>query len=174
MKTNKEQTPSQSDPIQALSRKLIPVCWFVILLLVVGLIVAAIQVSTPNSTVSALKHVFLPMIGFPFLFWTGVVLLIIRFLYNCDRHGIFSKKAVSSIRWIGLIILAKAAIKLTGLVVSGVFITTATTTLQGTATYLLSPFAASITNVILGLFLVILAKIMTVGSGLEKEAKLTI
>ena len=107
----KENLINQSERIQAISRKLLPVCWIVIAWIVAGVIIAAIQLNSEDST----KLLFEALIGsmvFSSLYSIVLILLIMRFLKSCDHDGIFSVSSSKSIRWIGRLILIDAIFKL--------------------------------------------------------------
>lgn len=97
----------------------------------------------------------------------GVTLLVLmaRFFASCRKDGIFSPRSISSIRWIGGILLVVSVIRL-GL--SFVYLTS-------DVAVLFPPHALSnITTAIIGIFLLMLSKIIAAANRLDGEAKFTI
>jgi ABC-type uncharacterized transport system permease subunit len=96
MNSAKENLINQSERIQAISRKLLPICWIVIACIVAGVIIAGIQFSSEDST----RLLFEALIGsmvFSSLYWIVLILLIMGFLKSCHRDGIFSVSSSKSI-----------------------------------------------------------------------------
>lgn len=170
MENSTPQFPNQFHSIHALSRKLIPICWGVIFLIVVASVAASIFLSKPTSTPTFSPQMLIMEFGFPSLFLIGLLFLMARFFAGCCRYGLFSTVAVTSIRWIGALILASAVIKLAMLG----YIVATNEAAAFYAALLTSSFASTITNLILSVFLLVLAKIIAVGGGFEKEAALTV
>lgn len=170
MKRDQLNLPNQSDRIRSLSKKLIPFCWLVIFSIIGGVAVAGVKLKSNEST----SFLFDGLIGsmiFSALFWICLTFLIIRFLKSCARDGIFSQSGATSIRWIGLLILAKAILSLIGK--SGALAYLYSTEASQLAFFIPS-ITSSITKIMMGFFLLIIARIITVGMSLEKDAKLTI
>ena len=170
MNSAKENLINQSERIQAISRKLLPICWIVIACIVAGVIIAAIQLNSEDST----RLLFEALIGsmvFSSLYWIVLILLIMGFLKSCDGDGIFSVSSSKSIRWIGRLILIEAIFKLVVHCGSVAYFYTASSPYIST---LISSITSSITKIILGVFLLIVARIIMVGIDLEKDAELTI
>jgi hypothetical protein len=170
MNNTKENSTNQSERIQAISRKLLPICWIVIACIVAGVIIAGIQFSSEDST----RLLFEALIGsmvFSSLYWIVLILLIMGFLKSCHRDGIFSVSSSKSIGWIGRLILIEAIFKLVVHCGSVAYFYTASSPYIST---LISSITSSITKIILGVFLLIVARIITVGIDLEKDAELTI
>ena len=173
MKNISENFPQKFERIQVLTRKLIPFCWPAILLIILSLVFSFIQIHDSASDSGYSLEMLITSLGVGILLNFGLLLLIIRFFYSCGHDGLFSKNTVSSIRWIGWFIFIPAAIKFLGVVAAGAM------TILGSydSTGLLASgllWGNPLTKIILGVFFIILAKIMALGGGLEKEAELTI
>ena len=152
--------------IQRLSRGFIPICWSIIFIIIVALTFASIHLSKSTSPITFSPLQLLFNLVLPGLFWILLLFMMARFFSSCCRYGIFSSKTISSIRWIGGIILTSAVIKL-------VFVGYAMVSTEFAA-HLAASIASVMTNLIMGIFLLILGAIIAAGSGLEKEMELTV
>lgn len=170
MNNTKENSTNQSERIRAISKKLIPICWLVIFFVVAGVIGAGIQLSGEESNFWKTGSLFGSMV-FSALYWIVLILLIMRFLKSCDHDGIFSVSSSKSIRWIGRLILIETIFKL---VVSFVTLSYLYIASNSYIASFIPSFTFSITKLILGVFLLVVARIIMVGVELEKDSELTI
>ena len=183
MNSTKENSTNQSERIRAISKKLIPICWIVIFFVVAGVTGAGIQLSGEESNSGEYKLGFTftdqawkngTLFGtmvFSALYWVVLILLIMRFLKSCDHDGIFSVSSSKSIRWIGRLILIETIFKL---VVSFVTLSYLYIASNSYIASFIPSFTFSITKLILGFFLLVVARIIMVGVELEKDSELTI
>ena len=170
MSKNLASLSNPSDRIRSLSKRLIPICWVAIFFIIAGVVLAGVKLKSHESTFSLYEGVIGSMI-ISATFWIALTLLIIRFLKSCERDGVFSQSGATSIRWIGLLILGQAILSL--MTKSGA-LSYQYATGSSQLAFLIPSTTSSITKIILGLFLLIIARIITVGMSLEKDAELTI
>lgn len=170
MSKNLASLSNPSDRIRSLSKKLIPICWVAILFIIGGVVLAGVKLKSNESTSFLFEGAIGSMI-ISAIFWIALTFLIIRFLKSCECDGIFSQSGATSIRWIGLLILAKAIVSLIGK--SGALAYMYSTEASQLAFFIPS-ITSSITKIMMGVFLLIIARIITVGMSLEKDAELTI
>jgi hypothetical protein len=166
MNIAKENPVDRIDRIKAFSRKLILACWAVIFFIVAGAIVAGMLLSDDTSTIEVQT-----------VFWITLMLLIIRFLKCCDRDGIFSVSSIKSIRWIGWFIVISELLLL--IMVGGYLLAAYIVDFDSEISRLLPTITVSttphrITQMIFGVFLLILARILQVGLELKDDAEFTI
>ena len=170
MKNNTVQIPNRLNPTQVLPRKLILICWSIIILIAVATLGSSVQLVMPNMPTIYPSHMLIMNFIVPGLYSIVTLLLMIRFFSGCRSAGIFSPIAISSIRWIGRLVLMNALIRLADLLV----LSLTADIIGGWGFHLALFFATGLSGIIMGIFLMILAKIMSVASGMEKELEFTV
>ena len=168
--------PDTSNPelrIRRMTRLLVPLCWGTIAILVVPTIAGLLYTGTLSRLVHFEKSQLMAAFLLPMLYWASLLFLILRFFQACSRHGALTPRSISILQRMSWLILLVGSLKLL-FTLFGIVWISSSNPLSWTLITTVQQVAPTLTNLLLGAFLLLLSRVLAFASILKEENELTI